>query len=77
MLVYRKSLVRIELFSYVKNLPCSKKFVSGKQPTHPSAREKCWLKGGVEGQFPRNLNWTEICIAADHVSENRRSIRVI
>ena len=54
--MYRKSLVRIELFSYVKNLPWSKKFVSGKQPTHPSARGKCWLRGGVEGQFPRNLN---------------------
>ena len=40
-------------------------YVSGKLPTYPSPKltltlnfslkEKCWLRGGVGGQFPRNV----------------------
>ena len=28
----------------------------------PSLRAKCWVRGGVGGQFPRNLNWYLYCI---------------
>ena len=45
--------------------------VPGKLPTYPSSkltltltshliRGKCWLRGGVGGQFSRNFNWTGI-----------------
>ena len=27
--------------------------------TYLSLRAKCWLRGGVGGQFPKNLNWSQ------------------
>ena len=31
--------------------------------TYFSLRAKCWLRGGVGGQFPRNLNWSNFFFA--------------
>ena len=36
----------------------SKFFLKANINTYFSLREKWWLRGGVGGQFPRNLNWS-------------------
>ena len=31
--------------------------------TYFSLRAKCWIRGGIGGQFPRSLNWSAVCRA--------------
>ena len=40
--------------------------------TYFSFRAKCWLRGGVGGQFPRNLNWSDLSLPSLSISLNKR-----
>ena len=41
--------------------------------TYFSPGEKCWLRGGVGGQFPRNLNWSKNLILTLYSLPNLKS----
>ena len=63
-------------------------YVSGKLPTYPSHNPsiinayfsltaKCWLKGGVGGQFPRNVLWSQNLNSKKKTKEKKKKKKKI